>query len=277
MNQLQLTFIISGTLFLSAPKLAQAQTPLPSPAPSPVENSCGFLAAAQGDVEILRAQAADAKAGPEVVRYMSYGHDASPLQCDDVVVTHAGGSAKIEFENGKIVLGSSSRIEIGGYTGAERRRAVTLMVLRYGGLRARIEKSTVQSSGPKEVNTFEVRTRSAVVGVRGTDFYVGCDRESGNTSQATLDGLVEVTTLDRSRKILVNPGQEVSVTSSKKPLAVQPMAQETKSEIRSVSVLAKDDSQFTEGSAVKILGSPKTWTLKREALPDKFKDIKNEY
>jgi hypothetical protein len=150
---------------------------------------------------------------------------------------------------------------------------------------------------------FKVRTFSAVAGVRGTDFFTSYDPNSGLTEQATIEGSVEIQQAGSSQKVLVSAGQQVAVettaeavraaaegkgrgsppsnaseiTTQVRPLKVIPIREELKNEIRAVSAVVSEDREFAHPEAIKVLGQPETWTQRKESIPEKLKDIKNEF
>ncbi len=254
--------------------------------------SCGSLAAVQGTVDVLRNQM---KAGEEATRFVVNGKNFLALECDDIIVTRGQSVAKIILANGKISMGPDSRIEIAGISGPEAKPNVALVNLAYGKVRALIQKKvkeeTADPKAPIPQSSFRMKTHTAVAGVRGTDFFVSYDPNSFATDQATLSGQVEVEQKETGQKVLVNPGQQVAVdaplaTQKKevlelqqkpKPMQVIAIQESTKHDLRIASAVAKSDKDFTSQEAVKVLGSPTAWTIEKEPVPSKYKDLKNEF
>ncbi len=260
--------------------------------------TCGSLAAVQGTVDVLRNQG---KTGDDASRFIVPGKNFLPLECDDVVVTRGQSVAKLILANGKISMGPDSRIEIAGITGSQDKPDVNIVNLAYGKVRALIQKKTkdADKDGEKESgakaaspqSSFQIRTHTAVAGVRGTDFYVGFDPNSLGTQQATLSGRVEVEHKESHQKVSVGAGQQVAVESpakvdvndlaaapaKPKTLIVVPIQESIKHDLRIASAVAKDDKDFAGKEAVKVLGSPEAWTIEKEAIPSKFNDLKNEF
>lgn len=170
-----------------------------------------------------------------------------------------------------------------------------------------IEKPAEGGVGSRKgADVFRVKTFTALAGVRGTDFYTSYDPNTAVTSQATLEGSVVVRRVTgdplRGEEVLkeaveVGPGLQVTVEPTKerlpekllqerkddvkqaqepKPLVAVPLQEAVKTEIRAVSTLVKNDTEFAAPKAVKLLGSPELWTDKKEAAPD-AKDLKNEF
>lgn len=292
--------------------------------------TCGQLAGVRGnEVAILRVQRG--RAGKETVRYaMKIAEKSStPIECDDVVQAGKDSSARVILPNAKLSLGSDTRIEIAAHTGSPKGgdANVSLLNLTYGRLRALVNRKAgengetvltkpqangkagaVKDAKKDAQATFEVKTFSAVAGVRGTDFFVGYDPNTGITQQATIEGAVEVAQAGTMQKVLVDGGKQVSVETTPqavrlaqarirsgedkpselpkklpganqdvKPLVVVAINEPTRDELRRTSAAVNDDADFSSKKAVETLGAPRTWTLKREALPDSLKNIKNEY
>lgn len=271
-------------------------------------DTCGQLAGVKGQVEILRMQAAKG------VRYgFKVQRSAEPVECDDVILTGRDSSVKVVLPNAKLSLGPDSRFEIAGHTGKGTASRVSLLNLTYGKLRALVNKkksagpdgeaevaspAKVDKAGKTPQATFRVKTFSAVVGVRGTDFYTSYEPNSGVTEQATIEGSVEVAQTGTEQKVLVESGHQVAVVTAPQaladtpakpeappasapvqlaPLKVVPIEASVKSDIRVASAIVKDDADFTHAKAVETLGQPATWVLEREKVPEKLKDIKNEF
>ncbi len=291
-------------------------------------DTCGQLAGVRGTgVEILRMQRG--RGAQDNVRFaMKISEKSStPLECDDVVLAGKDSSARILLANAKLSLGSDSRIEIAAHSGVKSgESSVSILNLTYGKLRALVNrkagadgvtvvgsaadktKAASQPRGSKSPQAvFEIKTFSAVAGVRGTDFYVSYDLNSGVTEQATIEGAVEVTQSGTSQTAMVEAGKQVTVETTPqavkdaqerlaqapgkqselprklpinevvKPLVVVAMNEAVRSELRRTSAAVSDDADFTSKKAIETLGAPSTWTIQREAVPEALKKLKNEY
>jgi hypothetical protein len=267
---------------------------------------CGQIAGVKGtQVEILRLQRD--RQGDLVRHAMKIEEKkAAEVHCDDIVLTGKDSSAKIILSTSKLSLGPDSRIELAEYTGSKRvaePKKVNLIHLTYGKVRTIVnskkESEKKSSTGPQ--SQFRVRTFSAVSGVRGTDFFMSYEPNSGTTEQATLEGSVEVQQYGSNQKVVVSGGQQVAVeitpqaleaakaeaegravplieNSDKiKPIVIMPIQDVTKNEIRLISAVAKDDLDFIHPKALEILGKPDTWTIEREKPPEGLRDLKNEF
>jgi energy-coupling factor transporter ATP-binding protein EcfA2 len=295
---------------------------LQTPSQAHAAEICGQLAGVRGTgVEILRMQ----RGRSENVRYAMKIAEKSvtPIECDDVVLAGKESSARILLADAKLSLGGESRIEIAAHTGAGKSAQApshaSLINLTYGKLRALVNRkkddatgetkvipsgtSAPAAKGAKGQITFEIKTFSAVAGVRGTDFFVSYDPNAGTTSQATIEGSVEVAQAGTTQKVLVDAGKEVAVETTAsavrqaqerlksadlpkvlpdanepvKPLKVVALSESTKMDLRQTSAAVSDDRDFTSKKAIETIGQPSTWTIKRETVPDALKKIKNEY
>jgi hypothetical protein len=236
-----------------------------------------------------------------------------------VVLAGKESSARILLADAKLSLGENSRIEIAAHSGTgksvQNPSHASLLNLTYGKLRALVNRKqdpvtggtkTIQAAPKGQTKgqiTFEIKTFSAVAGVRGTDFFVSYDPNAGTTQQATIEGSVEVQQAGTAQKVLVEAGKEVAVETTPqavkqaqerfvkadlpkqlpnanepvKPLKVVSLSEVTRMDLRQTSAAVADDKDFTSKQAVETIGQPSTWTIKRETIPENLKKIKNEY
>lgn len=64
---------------------------------------------------------------------------------------------------------------------------------------------------------YQVKTRTAVFGVRGTEFFVSESGDKNNTWMCVNEGQVSVSIKGKTQEVLVNAGQGVVVNSNKLP------------------------------------------------------------
>lgn len=272
---------------------------LPLLALVPLERSwgvtnCAIIERLQGDVEVLRLKEETPEKSEEV-RVITKATKGMRLLCSDIVVTGRGARVKLQVRGrGVMALGPLARLEIETYRSRSKSSTNTLKLL-YGKVRAFVEKEDeravdkkkVENSG-KDLSDYRLRitTPSAVVGVRGTDFYVSHDPNTAVTEQATISGEVEVQRAGGTQKIQVLSGQQVSVVhlpediksaEPRKPLNVVPIAPQVLDEIRQTSAHVQSDQVFITQKAVDLLGDPKKWTAPPDELPVDLKDIKEEF
>jgi len=151
--------------------------------------------------------------------------DNMTLLSSDVLVTRHKGRVSVKmFDNSKIYVGSQSRIRISEYVKEEGVLSSGTFNMLWGKVRFLVSKLS-EGSG------FKVGTRTAVLGVRGTEFVVVVPLPEGvedptsiklspnlpdlMTTVYGLEGLVEGVSLDGER-ILIGPGVKVEFSADKK-------------------------------------------------------------
>jgi hypothetical protein len=146
------------------------------------------------------------------------------LNWNDLLQTDHAGRVRAGLQDGSILsLGSDSELRIVQHDSAAQQ---TSLEMDFGKMRSQVVKIT--KSGGK----FEVKTPNAVIGVIGTDFYVGF--ESNRTTVICYQGQVSVTPLGNatatynsgqpssgSNAIAVGAGQMVVITSEVPPSGFQ--------------------------------------------------------
>lgn len=122
-----------------------------------------------------------------------------PLQWNDVLQTDAKGRVRAALNDGSLLsLGSNTQLKVVQHDAASQQTAIDL---NYGKLRNQVTKIT-QPQGK-----YQVKTSNAVIGVIGTDFYVGFVKE--RTTVICYQGTVTVSPLNDA-KILGNTNAPVS-------------------------------------------------------------------
>jgi FecR protein len=118
------------------------------------------------------------------------------LQWNDLLQTGSSGRLRAGLADGSILsLGSSSELRVVQHDAASQQ---TSLEVNFGKVRSKVVKIT-QPNGK-----FEMKTPNAVIGVVGTDFYVGY--EANRTTVICYTGRVMVTPAGNA-KILRNSGQ----------------------------------------------------------------------
>src|ERR1700756_2244983 len=118
------------------------------------------------------------------------------LQWNDLLQTGSSGRVRAGLADGSILsLGSNSELRVVQHDAASQQ---TSLEVNFGKVRSKVVKIT-QPSGK-----FEMKTPNAVIGVVGTDFYVGY--EANRTTVICYTGQVTVTPLGNA-KVLHNSGQ----------------------------------------------------------------------
>lgn len=246
---------------------------------------CGEVIQVAGKVEVLQT-----KDGEDLNRVGIRIEAPYSLRCTDILVTQAGSRAKVKLVNGMITLSPNSRIMIAKVIKGS--QTPSLLNLTYGKIRSFFEPKKGEEAKSNNQTHFKVKTPTAVVGVRGTDFYVDYNANKEVTTQATLKGEVEVEQSSSKAKVLVSGGNQVEVPIKQKiekelskevaekeaiALEVKPIEKETIVQIRQTSPLIREDIEFKSKEAVAILGEPEKWTPPKDEIPGDLKEIKNEF
>lgn len=208
---------------------------------------CGRILTMSGTVEVLRTPTkSTVEASPPRVAFPISANDV--IRCDDIIVTGERSSAVLIIPRGKLAIGANTKITIAKYAN-EKKPDANLIDLFFGQLRSLITKKK-PSSDSDTPQKFQVRTPTAVTGVRGTDFFVAYDEKTKVTEQATLEGEVEVTpngaaaTADPVAPVVVRAGQQVSVGDKAMAVEVAPISDNVKTKIRATSTLIQKDADF---------------------------------
>jgi ferric-dicitrate binding protein FerR (iron transport regulator) len=139
------------------------------------------------------------------------------LNWNDLLQTQHSGRVRAGLKDGSILsLGSDSELRIVQHDSASQQ---TSLEMDFGKIRSQVVK--INKPGGK----FEMKTPNAVIGVIGTDFYVGF--ESNTTTVICYKGKVSVTPTNgqsnvASNSVTVSAGQMVVVTSEIPPAGFQP-------------------------------------------------------
>ncbi len=246
-------------VFLLLPVFAQAEV-------------CGKVLKIQGDVEVLRIKES------KDVRIGIKASDQMALNCDDIILTGRASRAKVKLGNTLITISSQSRLSVEEHS--EKTHEPSVLGLMYGKIRALVKPRAA------EEKNLSITTSTAVMGVRGTDLFVGFDPNTRLTQQATLEGKVEVEQKSTGQKVMVDPGQQVKIESPAQaetpeekpvPIKAEPISVKIVEQIRQASFIAKDDKEFATVEAVKILGEPNKWLPPDDELPLDLRGMKNEF
>lgn len=123
----------------------------------------------------------------------------------NILRTRPGAHANVIFDNGdQIHIGPGSSYRIQWSDKLEDKLKVDLM---YGRLRGIISKE-----GPRQKAI--IKTRSATMGVRGTDFFIADSGPNGETEISVLRGEVEVTNESTKKTLPVKTGMSATVTAN---------------------------------------------------------------
>jgi hypothetical protein len=120
---------------------------------------------------------------------------------NNIVRTLPGSQTRVIYDNGdQFYVGSGTAYKIAWN---EKKEDPAIMKFMYGRLRGVISKE-----GPRKKLT--IRTHAAVMGVRGTDFYIADSGPEGETEISVLRGAVDVET-PAGRKSLIKTGMSASI------------------------------------------------------------------
>lgn len=188
-------------------------------APQSARAACGEILVSKGDVKI---ESASTAAGGGKVSPAPVG--AKVCQ-GDTVIAGAQSRAKVKMEDGnELNISPDSRImlETYEYKAADNKKKVMLNVL-YGKVRAATREENMYNDKAKDgqANTFQVKTKSAVAGVRGTDFLTGFNRQTQKTDVVTFRGKVEFGQMGPGGKmmapVIVGAGQKTEMMPGMPP------------------------------------------------------------
>jgi hypothetical protein len=126
-----------------------------------------------------------------------------PLHWNDLLATAQNGRVRAGLLDGSLLsLGSNSQLRIVQHDAVSQQ---TSLEMDYGKVRSQVEKIT------KAGGKFQMRTPNAVIGVIGTDFYVGYDNDT--TTVICYQGRVSVTPIGNTQ-VVQNTGQSGANTIS---------------------------------------------------------------
>lgn len=111
----------------------------------------------------------------------------------DVIITDRDGKARLIFRNGDQITVTPGTAYKFSWDPNTQKNALAELI--YGDIRA-----VIQPGGPRE--GMKVKTKSAVMGVRGTDFYASGWDAHGGSKVAVIRGKVAVAAVDDAGKML---------------------------------------------------------------------------
>ncbi len=183
--------------------------------PALAQETSGVMMVVKGDIKVTSGgKTESAKVGRKVFS-------------GDAIIAGADSRAKIVMSDRNILnVSPDSKVVIEKYTNDPKSdsRAVELKV-EYGKVRAQVEQ---KYDGEK--NKFNIKTPTAVAGVRGTDFITGYSLRTRQTSIVTFSGMVAVgqpgAAGEIKNPVFVRPGQTTNVGDGKPPEPPKPMPKE---------------------------------------------------
>ncbi len=148
------------------------------------------VARVYGEVKVLSNPNKSIKGSPPHALYDGMYYSANKakagvkLEQGSIIQTGASARARLIYDNGdQVTVSSNSAYQVRWDISKPDAKPVVDVLM--GGIR-----SSIQKGGPRSGMT--VRTRSAVMGVRGTDFYVNARGENGESEVTVMRGIVAV-------------------------------------------------------------------------------------
>lgn len=135
-------------------------------------------------------------------------NEGSRVQEGVKVVTESGSGSKISFDNSnEVILGPESELDLTKVDHPKSDSRKTILNLIKGKVRNKV-RAKYQGT---QSSSYEVRTRSAVAGVRGTDFVVSYEqKERLITKVETITGEVELADKSLEQKVTIEGGKYAS-------------------------------------------------------------------
>ncbi len=124
----------------------------------------------------------------------------------DTLQTEKDGKVQVEFKDGNLVqVQNDSMVKIDQYEMVEEKRKAVINLLK-GQIRSQVKQ---KYNG--QTTSYQIRTKTAVAGVRGTDFVASYkEGEKVETEIKTLEGRVVLANLDYSQSLAVSEGEQAS-------------------------------------------------------------------
>lgn len=162
------------------------------------------------------------------------------LKFDQVIKTGPSSKLKINFINGdSMMIGPGTAYSLKSLKGTikGRKKKSQMIHLIYGKIRAVVSKT-----GPR--NNMRVKTKAAVAGVRGTDFYISYNPSEGVTRVDVLRGKVTVKGSHTQKTQSVQKGFSLQISidkKTKKSIAkLKPITKEKLIEIQKETIVKVD-------------------------------------
>lgn len=256
----------------------------------------GRLIKKSGDIELFLNPSTKVKGpGPHVkFEGLFYNVKKNPrlgykIPNGSVIKTGAKSKARIVYKNGdQFNVGDGTSYKIQFAKSGRRRKGSTTVNLLYGKLRAVISKK-----GPR--NNMKIRTNSAVMGIRGTDFYVSKKSSLKGAEVAVLRGVVEMKPKAKKAKPVeiktgftaAAPAPKIKIKSRRRKkdklnvdvvaaVKVQQTSKQELVQIQTQSVIKKEEMSKED---VKVLEKDKSVArtlekLEKKAVENTLDDIK---
>lgn len=173
------------------------------------------------------------------------------IPAGETVSTEPRSFVKLLFkDNSQLNVGPESSVKIEPTQEGE----PGLVNLVSGQIRSKVTKDPLKSD--QAYDRFRVKTKTAAMGVRGTDFQVIYNGENENTSVITYEGTVAVASPDGRDPVFVQPGQfsgiSPEVTRPSVPVKVSPAQLESLKGNETMQALDPNTAQKSEGKSSPI-------------------------
>lgn len=237
-------FLTLSVLFLTHSHIAVAKEPI-------------------GEVVLIKGKATKLVPFAKVATSLQAG---DKLLEDTSILTEERSFVRIKFRDGSVVsLGASSKMVLVEMA----KNDVSLISLLKGKVRTKVEKDNVNGS----MNKFYIKTRSAAMGVRGTDFQAIYNPDNKLTSLVTFNGEVAMAKIDPATHqeldlLEKRENQNVDVQrSDDRKVEIQKTAMDSMAQIQ------KLDKLLNHQDAVVVMAgqySGSSDSLKKTSLPVKI-------
>lgn len=232
----------------------------------------GVIVRKQGDVELLTNPSKTVSKNGKTVLYegiyytLQKARLGMKVRNGNIIRTKNKSKARVVYRNGdQVNVGEGSTLKIYWERKKKSKKTVSGYNLIYGKVRAIINKD-----GPRSGSI--VKTKSAVMGIRGTDFSVTQRGANSKTSLAVIRGKVNFNDSKRPKKIIqVKQGFSAEVENNKKKATKLSISKTTKKELEDI----QRQSEVKKSKDVKSTKLEKELAkLEEKATENTLKDIK---
>ena len=186
-------------------------------------NASAWASGAHGVFRVVKGQIKVKSAQSGQVSRARIGSKVLP---GDIIMAAKNSRAKVVMvDNNEINISPDTQIKIEKYEydPGQNKKDVLLNVI-YGKVRSKVEQKY-----DGRTSKFQVKTPSAVAGVRGTNFLTSYDQNTGNSQVVTFEGKVEFGTPGPGGQITgsvqVTPGNMATISKGGAPPVSQPVPQ----------------------------------------------------
>lgn len=195
------------------------------------------------------------------------------LRLKDAVIlrTGSGGKVTIAYQNGDLITISENSFYKILPVSQNAGKSVTELI--QGAVRGHVQKGGPHSGS-------EVRTKTLVMGVRGTDYYVARPGKTGDTEVVVIRGKVQVSAPDKNaRPVEVRTGQAIATVKPTEPSSAPSPIKVVQADKGKLAVIQTETMVAPEPAAVEQL-PPETKEaikqLEQKAAENIIRDIRQE-